>query len=62
MSYPQTAFVAEPGFTNICSIPRELATIGQPDSVCHQWSITGIGMCCWYHSMVALSQRSPAKN
>jgi hypothetical protein len=23
------------------SIPRQLAAIGQPVSVCHQWSITG---------------------
>jgi hypothetical protein len=34
------------------SIPRELAIIGQPDSVCHQWSITGIGMC--FHSNVGI--------
>ena len=45
-SYPQTGFVAEPNFTSICSNPIGFATIGQPDSVCHQWSITGIGMCC----------------
>jgi hypothetical protein len=54
------SFCCWTGFHWHFSIPRELAIIGQPDSVCHQWSITGIGMCC-YHSSVALSQRSPAK-
>ena len=39
-----------------------LHIIGQPDSVCHQWSMAGTGICSRYHSKVATSQRSPAKN
>jgi hypothetical protein len=44
MSYPQTALPTEPGFTAKASTPIMLAIIGQPDSVCHQWSIAGTGM------------------
>ncbi len=40
-SYPGTGTVGDPGLTGIGSSPRRLATIGQPVSVCHQWSITG---------------------
>src|SRR6516164_7052771 len=44
-SQPGTARVHEPCLTGSRSIPRQLAPIGQPVSVCHQWSITGIPSC-----------------
>ncbi len=33
--------MADPGLTGIGSRPRRFAAIGQPVSVCHQWSMTG---------------------
>jgi hypothetical protein len=36
MSYPGTGFEGEPAFTGSGSMPRQLAAIGQPLSVCHQ--------------------------
>ena len=40
-SYPGTGSVGEPAFVGSSSTPAITETIGQPDSVCHQWSITG---------------------
>ena len=37
-----TSGVGEPGFTGKGSRPRQFAAIGQPVSVCHQWSMTGL--------------------
>lgn len=34
--------VREPACSGSNSLPVGLASIGQPDSVCHQWSITGM--------------------
>ena len=34
--YPGTGLVGEPGFTRSGSSPMQLATMGHPDSVCHQ--------------------------
>ncbi len=41
-SQPGSGRVGEPGLIGSSSIPAGLATIGQPVSVCHQWSITGM--------------------
>ena len=40
-SKPGTGRVGDPGFTGSGSIPMQFAAIGQPLSVCHQWSMTG---------------------
>jgi hypothetical protein len=41
--YPQTAFLL-----NLIEIfDSHHYNIGQPDSVCHQWSIAGMGMCLY---------------
>jgi hypothetical protein len=37
-----TGTLGEPAFVGIGSRPRRFATIGQPVSVCHQWSTTGM--------------------
>src|SRR5437763_5168860 len=42
-SYPGTGTVAEPGFVGRGSRPIRFAAIGQPVSVCHQWSMTEPG-------------------
>ncbi len=39
---PAPARDGEPALIGIGSSPRRLATIGQPVSVCHQWSTTGM--------------------
>jgi len=44
---PGTGFVDEPGFIGKVSMPRGFAVIGQPVSVCHQWSITGFFRRSW---------------
>ena len=38
---PGTGTEGEPGLSSIGSRPRRFAAIGNPVSVCHQWSITG---------------------
>ena len=40
----------------------QLAAIGQPVSVCHQWSITGTPSARSLHATVSGSARSPARN
>jgi hypothetical protein len=40
----------------------QLAAIGQPDSVCHQWSTTGMPSSSEAHYYVSESSRSPARN
>src|SRR5579875_852327 len=64
--HPGTALVGEPGFTanglpSPASSPIQFATIGQPVSVCHQWSITGTPSLLSAHFSVSGSQRSPAR-
>ena len=51
----------EPALTSNCSTPIGLAAIGQPLSVCHQWSITG--SLSWFSAQCSVSgsQRSPAR-
>ena len=61
-SYPGTGTVGEPGLIAIGSSPRRLAAIGQPVSVCHQWSITGTPSRSVAHCQVSGSSRSPARN
>ena len=62
MSQPGTAAVGEPGLTGSVSIPTQLDAIGQPVSVCHQWSITGTFSISSVQRSVSGSQRSPARN
>ena len=38
---PGTGLVEEPGLIGKFSMPRQFAVMGQPVSVCHQWSMTG---------------------
>ena len=59
--------IGEPAFTgkglpSSPSRPMELATIDQPVSVCHQWSMTGTFSLSSAHLSVSGSQRSPARN
>ena len=61
-SQPGTGTVAEPGLTDIGSSPRGFAAIGQPVSVCHQWSITGTPSLSLAQPSVSGSSRSPAMN
>src|SRR5665213_1121898 len=61
-SYPGTGWVGEPGLTALASIPRLRAAMGQPVSVCHQWSMTGTDRTSRAHSYVVGSSRSPARN
>ena len=58
---PAPARVGEPGTTGSRSMPRQLAAIGQPVSVCHQWSITGTPSFSSAQPSVSGSQRSPAR-
>ena len=60
-SQPGTGRVGEPGTTGSRSIPRQLAAIAQPVSVCHQWSITGTRSFSSAQPSVSGSQRSPAR-
>jgi hypothetical protein len=60
-SYPGTATVGEPGLIGIGSSPRRFAAIGQPVSVCHQWSTTGTPSSSVAHCHVSGSSRSPAR-
>ena len=39
---PSAGTVGEPGLIGSCSIPMQFAAMGQPVSVCHQWSTTGL--------------------
>ena len=53
--------MAEPTFTRCGSRPIGLATMGQPVSVCHQWSTMGTSSTWFSHSCVGGSSRSPAR-
>src|SRR5947207_13873720 len=61
-SHPGTGLLGEPAFTFKGSMPRQLAQIGHPVSVCHQLSITGTWRWLSAQCNVSGSQRSPAKN
>ena len=60
ISKPGTALLDEPGFIAAGSTPIRFAIIGQPDSVCHQWSIIGNWVCSCNQWYVAGSHLSPA--
>ncbi len=55
------ARVGEPGLISSSSIPAGLAAIGQPVSVCHQWSMTGMPSRSEAQRCVSGSRRSPAR-
>ena len=57
-----TAGPEEPAFTANSSIPVQLAAIGQPVSVCHQWSMVGTPSLSSHQCSVSGSHRSPARN
>ena len=61
-AYPGTGTDGEPGLIGSVSRPRRLAAIGQPVSVCHQLSTTGIPSRSLAHCQVSGSSRSPARN
>src|SRR5471032_1937743 len=61
-SHPGTGTVGEPGLIGIGSRPRKFDAIGQPVSVCHQWSTTGTPNRSVAHSHVSGSSLSPARN
>src|SRR3546814_4333365 len=49
---PGTECVGEPGLYGSSSMPRQLEAIGQPVSVCHQWSTAGTFSLSWHHFRV----------
>ncbi len=61
-AYPGTGTDGEPGLIGSVSSPRGLAAIGQPVSVCHQLSMTGMPSRSDAHCQVSGSSRSPARN
>ena len=62
ISYPGKETVGEPFLIGSNSIPVGFAAIGQPVSVCHQWSTIGIFNLFSNHRTVSGSALSPAKN
>ena len=61
-SEPGTATVGEPSLIGIGESPRRFEASGQPVSVCHQLSMTGLPSLSIAHVWVSGSSRSPAEN